>query len=62
MAAGWLLVEEAGGTATDMRGDTLRLDSPHMLADNGVLHLELLNNFIDIFAGKQRFPMVEIPA
>jgi myo-inositol-1(or 4)-monophosphatase len=62
MAAGWLLVEEAGGIATDMQGAPLGLDSPHMMADNRVLHTELLANFSDIFAGKQRFPMVEIPA
>jgi myo-inositol-1(or 4)-monophosphatase len=62
MAAGWLLVEEAGGIATDMQGQPLSLESPHMMADNRVLHQELLSNFNDIFAGKQRFPMVEIPA
>ncbi|MBW2595836.1 MAG: inositol monophosphatase [Deltaproteobacteria bacterium] len=37
-AAGWLLVNEAGGTITDISGDSYRLDSPGILASNGKIH------------------------
>lgn len=40
-AAGWLLVEEAGGVVTDLRGDPYRLRSPDILASNGLLHAEI---------------------
>jgi myo-inositol-1(or 4)-monophosphatase len=40
-AAGWLLVEEAGGRVTDFRGDTYHLHSPNMLATNGLIHAEM---------------------
>ena len=40
-AAGWLLVTEAGGIVTDLRGDPYRLDSPHILASNGLIHAEI---------------------
>ena len=41
-AAGWLLVEEAGGRVTDMRGEPWALSSGDMVATNGHLHEELL--------------------
>ena len=41
-AAGWLLVEEAGGRVTDMRGEPWALSSGDMVATNGSLHDELL--------------------
>jgi len=41
IAAGILLVEEAGGRVTDMDGGTLNLMSPRLLATNGVLHAEM---------------------
>ncbi len=37
-AAGWLLVDEAGGTITDISGNSYHLDSPSMLASNGKIH------------------------
>ena len=37
-AAGWLLVTEAGGAVTELRGDPYRLHSPHILASNGLIH------------------------
>lgn len=42
-AAGWLLVEEAGGTVTDMDGRPWSLDSSRIVASNGCLHAELLD-------------------
>ncbi|MBE0557955.1 MAG: inositol monophosphatase, partial [Proteobacteria bacterium] len=42
-AAGWLLVIEAGGIVTDLPGDPYRLDSPHILASNGLIHGEIVD-------------------
>jgi myo-inositol-1(or 4)-monophosphatase len=59
MAAGGLLVREAGGRTSDMRGVAHSVTgSEHLLADNGALHDEVLEMFERIFAG--RFP-VEMP-
>jgi myo-inositol-1(or 4)-monophosphatase len=41
MAAGWLLVEEAGGVVTDLLGAPFALPSPHILASNGLIHAEM---------------------
>jgi myo-inositol-1(or 4)-monophosphatase len=51
MAAGILLVEEAGGVCTDMKGGRHHLKSPHLLADNGLIHGELLEVFSGMWAG-----------
>jgi myo-inositol-1(or 4)-monophosphatase len=50
MAAGILLVEEAGGICTDMRGKRHHLRSPHVLTDNRQIHEELLSVFGQIFS------------
>jgi len=42
VAAGALLVEEAGGRVTDPRGGALDLDAPSILATNGIIHDEVL--------------------
>lgn len=42
-AAGSLLVEEAGGRVTDLRGRPWSLSSRDMVASNGILHEELLS-------------------
>ncbi len=42
-AAGWLLVEEAGGVVTDMRGEPWKLSTNNIAASNGAtLHEKLL--------------------
>ena len=41
-AAGWILVEEAGGVVTDLRGEPYCLESPHIVASNGKVHEELI--------------------
>jgi len=51
-AAGTLLVREAGGTVTRFDGAPYRLDSREVLASNGRIHDELLQNFAEIFAGR----------
>jgi myo-inositol-1(or 4)-monophosphatase len=60
MAAGILLIREAGGTCTDMRGGPMDLRGPNLLADNTAVHAEILELFGEIFAGKFRFPLPEI--
>ena len=62
MAAGILLVREAGGLCTDMHGAPPDLRGPHILADNAVLHAEVLELFEEIFAGKQRVPLPVLPS
>jgi myo-inositol-1(or 4)-monophosphatase len=62
MAAGKLLVEEAGGRCTDMEGGPHQLTSPGILVDNGRVHDEVLALFLEIFSGKTRHSMPVIPA
>jgi myo-inositol-1(or 4)-monophosphatase len=60
LAAGTLLVTEAGGTCTDMRGEPHTVRSPHLLTDNGLVHKEMVATFAEIFAGRYLYPMPEI--
>ncbi len=60
MAAGVLLVREAGGTCTDMHGGPLNLRGRHLLADNTAVHDPMLQIFAEIFAGQYRFPIPEM--
>ena len=60
MAAGVLLIREAGGVCTDMRGGPLNLRGPHVLADNGLVHEEIIELFGEIFEGKYRFALPEM--
>ena len=58
MAAGSLLVQEAGGRVSDMKGDRLTVaTSDHLLADNGTLHEQVLRIFSEIFRGNLRVQM-----
>lgn len=41
-AAGFLMVEEAGGKVTDFKGDYYSPYQPHLVATNGKIHDELL--------------------
>jgi myo-inositol-1(or 4)-monophosphatase len=60
MAAGKLLVTEAGGVCTDMQGGPHELTSPHLLADNGLIHEQVIQLFGEIFRGEYRYPMPAI--
>jgi myo-inositol-1(or 4)-monophosphatase len=62
MAAGMLLVEEAGGQVSDMRGGPLSVRSPHVLADNGLVHDQILELFQQIFQGSFRHALPELGA
>lgn len=41
-AAGFLIVEEAGGKVTDFKGDYFSPHQPHLVATNGKIHDELI--------------------
>jgi myo-inositol-1(or 4)-monophosphatase len=60
LAAGTLLVTEAGGICSDMRGKRHTLKSRDLLVDNGLIHGEILESFGEIFGGRYRFPMPPI--
>jgi myo-inositol-1(or 4)-monophosphatase len=62
MAAGKLLVSEAGGICCDMLGAPHKLTGPHILADNGTIHEEVVTLFSQIFRGDYRHSMPVIPA
>jgi myo-inositol-1(or 4)-monophosphatase len=62
MAAGRLLVAEAGGRFTDMHGGPHDLKSPHLMADNGLIHDELAALFAAIFRGQPPVALPNVPA
>ena len=56
-SAGYLLVEEAGGTMTHFDGEKFTLDSREVLATNGLIQTETLHLFADMFAGRNLEPI-----
>src|SRR4051795_6342678 len=60
MAAGTLLIEEAGGRVSDMNGNPALLRGPHLLADNSRFHEQILALFGDIFAGRAEYALPEM--
>ncbi len=61
MAAGALLVQEAGGSVSDMRGEGHSVtSSEHLLASNGAFHQEILGIFSETFDGNFRHAMPAI--
>ena len=52
-SAGYLLVEEAGGTVTHFDGGKFTLDSREVLATNGLIAGEMLHLFGEMFAGRE---------
>ena len=61
MAAGILLVTEAGGRVSDMHGEEASLRGPHLLADNGTVHDSMLQVFGEVFRREYRYglPVIE---
>jgi myo-inositol-1(or 4)-monophosphatase len=57
MAAGTLLITEAGGRCSDMHGEPARLRGPHLLADNGAVHQAMLDVFSEVFRREYRYAM-----
>jgi myo-inositol-1(or 4)-monophosphatase len=60
MAAGILMVEEAGGRCTDMAGQPRSLDGPHLLADNGLVHEAIIRVFGEVFSGRYLHPLPQL--
>ena len=61
MAAGTLIVTEAGGAVSDMNGGPHSITaSKHLLADNGQFHDQILALFGEIFRGEFRVPIPQI--
>ncbi len=56
-AAGILIVEEAGGKVTGMRGQAVEITDRDLVATNGLIHAELLHEFDEIFAGRGLEPL-----
>jgi myo-inositol-1(or 4)-monophosphatase len=57
LAAGVLLVEEAGGEVTGFLGQPFRLQDRDVVASNGLIHADLLREFKEIFAGRDLEPL-----
>jgi myo-inositol-1(or 4)-monophosphatase len=60
MAAGILLVNEAGGRCSDMKGNPVSLSGPHLLADNSHIHPEIVAMFSEVFSGRHRHTLPEL--
>jgi myo-inositol-1(or 4)-monophosphatase len=60
MAAGILLITEAGGKCSDMKGGPVTLRGPHLVADNRLVHQQILDLFGEIFRGEYRHPIPTI--
>jgi len=60
MAAGRLLIAEAGGKFSGMHGEPHQLRGPDLLVDNALLHDEILGLFGEIFHGQYRVPIPQI--
>jgi myo-inositol-1(or 4)-monophosphatase len=57
LAAGVLLVEEAGGQVTGFQGQPFRLADRDVVASNGLIHADLLLEFKEIFEGRSLEPL-----
>jgi len=57
MAAGILLVTEAGGKCSDMKDAPVGLHNTNLLADNGLIHEGMLGVFAEVFQGRYQYPI-----
>jgi len=62
MAAGSLLVEEAGGKVSGMQGEPYDVEGKYVLATNGTVQQETLDLFVEIFAGRYPQDMPALPS
>jgi myo-inositol-1(or 4)-monophosphatase len=60
MAAGLLLIQEAGGQCSDMKGGPVSLRGPHIVGDNKLIHQPLMDLFGQIYRGEFRYPLPAI--
>jgi myo-inositol-1(or 4)-monophosphatase len=56
VAAGALLVEEAGGRVTSLTGGPLDIDAPTVVASNGLIHEEMLTVIHEVRRSKHHGP------
>jgi myo-inositol-1(or 4)-monophosphatase len=56
-SAGYLMVEEAGGSVTHFDGGKFTLDSREVLATNGLIAKEMRHLFVEMFAGRGLDPI-----
>jgi myo-inositol-1(or 4)-monophosphatase len=61
MAAGVLLVREAGGTCSGMKGEPFDLRGPNVLATNSALHQPVLDMMARIYSGDFPVPLPVLP-
>jgi myo-inositol-1(or 4)-monophosphatase len=57
LAAGVILVDEAGGRHSTMHGKPHAIGDVTLLADNGLIHEESLALFAELFGGVHRYPL-----
>ncbi len=62
MAAGTLLIQEAGGTVSGMMDEPLNVHGEYVVGDNGLIHGELIGVFRDVFNGHYQNAMPPLPA
>jgi myo-inositol-1(or 4)-monophosphatase len=55
--AGILIVEEAGGRATGFHGQPLEITDRDVMASNGLIHAEMVQEFDQIFSGRGLEPL-----
>ena len=60
LAAGKLMVQEAGGCVTDMKGQIHLMDSPSVAASNRLIHLQLIDALQEVSSGVYRVKLPEI--
>jgi myo-inositol-1(or 4)-monophosphatase len=59
-AAGVLIVEEAGGKATDFKDNPFQLNSRETVASNRLVHEALLSEFEQVFSGRGLEPLPDV--
>ncbi len=59
-AAGILLVHEAGGRCSGMKGEPVSVRGAHLLASTGTIHAQTLELFDDVFHNRHRVPLPQI--
>ena len=57
VAAGLVLVSEAGGRCSDLRGGRFTMAAPDLLADNSLVHDSFVRMFSEVLAGRQAIPL-----
>jgi myo-inositol-1(or 4)-monophosphatase len=62
MAAGIVLIREAGGFCSGMKGGAADLHGPNILGTNGLIHGQMLDALGEVFQGKFRHPLPPLQA